>query len=43
MGRTSGHYEKRGVNLLKANTRDKKTLEKWSEWQDNPIPEELHE
>jgi hypothetical protein len=31
-----------GVNVIYADTRNKATYEKWSEWQDKPIPEELH-
>jgi hypothetical protein len=31
-----------GVNVIPADTRKKVTYEKWSEWQDKPIPEELH-
>jgi Bifunctional DNA primase/polymerase, N-terminal len=31
-----------GVNVIPADTRKKVTYEKWPEWQDKPIPEELH-
>src|SRR5215212_285555 len=31
-----------GVNVIPADTRNKATYEKWSEWQDKPIPVELH-
>jgi Bifunctional DNA primase/polymerase, N-terminal len=31
-----------GVNVISADTQNKATYEKWSEWQDKPIPEELH-
>jgi hypothetical protein len=31
-----------GVNVIPANTRKKETYESWKEWQDKPIPEELH-
>jgi hypothetical protein len=33
-----------GVNALPANTKDKKPLKGlgWEQWQNNPIPEELH-
>jgi hypothetical protein len=33
-----------GVNVIAANTRDKKPLKgiSWEQWQNNPIPEELH-
>lgn len=36
------HYET-GVNVIPANTKEKTTLEKWSQWQDKHIPDELHE
>jgi hypothetical protein len=32
-----------GVNLIPANTRKKETYESWKEWQDKPIPQELHD
>ena len=32
-----------GVNVIPANTKEKNTFENWSQWQDNPIPIELHE
>ena len=32
-----------GVNIVRANTKEKKTYENWSQWQDQPIPYELHE
>jgi hypothetical protein len=32
-----------GVNLIPANTKQKETYESWKEWQDKPIPEELHD
>jgi hypothetical protein len=31
-----------GVNVIPADTQKKVTYESWSEWQDKPIPEELH-
>jgi len=31
-----------GVNVIPADTKNKRTYEKWQEWQDKPIPEELH-
>ena len=31
-----------GVNVIPANTRKKETYESWKEWQDNPVPDELH-
>jgi hypothetical protein len=31
-----------GVNVVPADTVNKKPLVAWSEWQDKPIPEELH-
>ena len=31
-----------GVNVLPADTMNKKPLVSWSEWQDRPIPEQLH-
>jgi P4 family phage/plasmid primase-like protien len=32
-----------GVNVIRANTRKKETYESWLQWQDKPIPVELHE
>lgn len=32
-----------GVNVIPADTRRKITYETWSEWQDKPIPQELHD
>jgi hypothetical protein len=32
-----------GVNLIPADTVQKRPLVPWSEWQDKPIPEELHD
>lgn len=32
-----------GVNVIGANTRKKETYESWKEWQDKPIPREVHE
>ena len=31
-----------GINVIPADTKNKKPLAAWSEWQDKPIPEELH-
>jgi hypothetical protein len=31
-----------GVNIIPADTKNKVIYEKWSEWQDKPISEELH-
>ena len=31
-----------GVNVIPADTENKETHENWSQWQDRPIPEELH-
>ena len=31
-----------GVNVIPADTQKKGTYESWSEWQDKPIPQELH-
>ncbi len=31
-----------GVNVIPAETRKKLPLVKWAEWQDKPIPKELH-
>ncbi|HEY7082582.1 MAG TPA: bifunctional DNA primase/polymerase, partial [Nitrososphaeraceae archaeon] len=31
-----------GVNIIPANTKKKRPIVKWEEWQDRPIPEELH-
>ena len=31
-----------GVNVIPANTSKKETYESWKEWQDKPIPQELH-
>ena len=36
------HYQI-GVNIIPADTKEKKTYENWSQWQDKPIPDELHE
>jgi P4 family phage/plasmid primase-like protien len=36
------HY-KIGVNVIKANTKVKETYENWSQWQDQSIPDHLHE
>src|SRR5215203_2347729 len=36
------HY-KIGVNVIPADTKEKKTFENWSQWQDKSIPDELHE
>ena len=36
------HY-KTGVNVFLADTQNKQTYENWSQWQDKPIPDELHE
>ena len=32
-----------GVNVIPAKTKEKKTFENWSNWQDNPIPVEIHD
>jgi hypothetical protein len=32
-----------GVNVIPANTRKKETYESWKEWQDKPVPGEIHE
>ncbi|HYT02861.1 MAG TPA: hypothetical protein VEL70_08110, partial [Candidatus Acidoferrum sp.] len=31
-----------GVNVIPADTVNKRTYEKWSEWQDKAIPEQVH-
>jgi hypothetical protein len=31
-----------GVNVIPANTKNKQVHTRWAEWQDKPIPEELH-
>jgi hypothetical protein len=31
-----------GVNVIPANTRKKEMYESWKEWQDKPIPQEIH-
>jgi hypothetical protein len=31
-----------GLNVIPADTKNRKPLVSWSEWQHNPIPEELH-
>jgi hypothetical protein len=31
-----------GLNVITADTKNKTTHEKWSEWQDKPIAEKLH-
>jgi hypothetical protein len=32
-----------GVNVIGANTKEKVIYESWKEWQDKPIPQELHD
>ena len=32
-----------GANVFPAKTKEKKTFENWTQWQDKPIPSELHE
>jgi hypothetical protein len=32
-----------GVNVIPADTESKETYEKWTQWQDKPIPDELYE
>jgi hypothetical protein len=32
-----------GVNVIPADTKRKETYESWKEWQDKPIPQELHD
>ena len=36
------HYQI-GVNVIHADTKEKKTYENWLQWQDKPISDELHE
>ena len=36
-------YYEIGMNVIPANTRKKETYESWLQWQENPIPVELHE
>ena len=36
------HYQV-GMNVILADTINKQTYENWSQWQDKPIPDELHE
>ena len=36
-------YDDIGVNIIPANTKEKETYENWSQWQDKPIPDGLHE
>jgi Bifunctional DNA primase/polymerase, N-terminal len=36
-------FYKIGVNVIPANTKDKNTFESWSNWKDQPIPDEVHE
>ncbi|HSF51545.1 MAG TPA: bifunctional DNA primase/polymerase, partial [Nitrososphaeraceae archaeon] len=36
-------YYQIGVNVIPADTENKETYENWSQWQDKPIPDELHE
>ena len=36
-------YYKIGVNVIPADTKNKQTNENWSQWQDKPIPDELHQ
>jgi P4 family phage/plasmid primase-like protien len=36
-------HNKIGANVIPANTKEKNTFENWTQWQDKPIPSELHE
>ena len=36
-------YYQIGVNVIPADTKNKQTYENWSQWQNKPIPAELHE
>jgi hypothetical protein len=36
-------YSEIGVNVIPANTKDKKTFENWIKWQDQSIPDQVHE
>ncbi|HEY6535992.1 MAG TPA: bifunctional DNA primase/polymerase, partial [Candidatus Nitrosocosmicus sp.] len=36
-------YNKIGVNVIPADTKNKMPTEKWTEWQDKPISEEVHQ
>ena len=36
-------YYQIGVNIIPADTKEKKTYENWSQWQDKSIPIEIHE
>ena len=36
-------YYQIGVNVIPADTKEKKTYENWSQWQDKPISDDLHE
>ena len=36
-------FDEIGANVIPANTKKKETYENWSQWQDKPIPDELHE
>ena len=36
-------YKDIGVNVIPANTKDKNTFEKWSNWENQSIPDQLHE
>jgi hypothetical protein len=31
-----------GVNVIPANSKNKQVHTRWAEWQDKPVPEELH-
>ena len=35
-------YYEIGINIIPANTREKTTFVSWSEYQDKPIPKEVH-
>jgi hypothetical protein len=32
-----------GINVIPANTKEKNTFESWTEWQNKPIPDEVHQ
>jgi len=36
-------YNEIGINVIPANTKEKKTFENWTIWQAHPIPVEMHE
>ncbi len=36
-------YYEIGVNVIPSNTKEKNTFESWTEWQNKPISDEVHQ